>query len=319
MVGVHEERVKPIIKWVGGKSQLLEDIRSEYPDGLGDSITKYAEPFIGGAAVLIDVLSSYDIEQAYISDINRELVDLYIDVRDNPEDLIELLSDYESEYLSCDFENRKIIFYEKRDRFNELKKIDLKAVETSALFIFLNKTCFNGLYRVNAKGDYNVPIGKYKNPMICDRRNLMKVSELLQNVTIRNSTYLESRDFIDENTFAYFDPPYRPLNTTSSFTSYTKEQFNDEDQITLANFIKRLVSEKNAKVMLSNSDPKNTDPNDYFFDNLYAGLNINRISANRAINSKGNGRGKISELLITNYRTNKSLSKYNMNYFFRQS
>lgn len=319
VAGSREERAKPIIKWAGGKGQLLDQIRSEYPDGLGDTITRYAEPFIGGAAVLLDVLSSYDIEEAYISDINRELVNLYIDVRDNPDGLIELLSDYESDYLSRDSESRKTMFYEKRDRFNELKKLDTPVIETSALFIFLNRTCFNGLYRVNANGDYNVPTGKYKKPMICDKPNLMKVSELLQGVIIRNATYLESRDFIDERTFAYFDPPYRPLNITSSFTSYTKEQFDDEDQITLGNFVKELVDKKHAKVMLSNSDPKNTDPNDNFFDDLYAGLNIKRISASRAINSKGDGRGKINELLVTSYETSRKRSGCNMDCFCEQS
>ncbi len=297
------ERAKPIIKWAGGKGQLLDQIRLEYPDGLGDTITRYAEPFIGGAAVLLDVLSSYDIEEAYISDINRELVNLYADVRDNPDDLIGLLSEYESDYISRDAEAQKALFYEKRERFNELKKLDSGIIEVSALFIFLNKTCFNGLYRVNAKGDYNVPAGRYRNPTICDRENLLRVSKLLQNVTIRNASYLESKDFIDENTFVYFDPPYRPLNVTSSFTSYTKEQFDDDDQATLGSFVKELVNEKHAKVMVSNSDPKNTDPDDNFFDELYAGLNINRITASRAINSKGDGRGKISELLITSYET----------------
>ena len=319
MAGSREVRAKPIIKWAGGKGQLLDQIRPEYPDGLGDTITRYAEPFIGGAAVLLDVLSSYDIEEAYISDINRELVNLYIDVRDNPEGLIELLSDYESDYLSRDLESRKSIFCEKRDRFNKLKKLDAADIETSALFMFLNRTCFNGLYRVNANGDYNVPIGKYKNPMICDERNLMKVSELLQDVIIKNASYLESRDFIDERTFAYFDPPYRPLNITSNFTSYTKEQFDDEDQITLSNFVKELVSEKHAKVMLSNSDPKNTDPNDNFFDDLYNGLNIKRISASRAISSKGDGRGKINELLITSYETNRKHPSCSMDCFCEQS
>ena len=296
-------KVKPIIKWAGGKGQLLDSISSAYPKGLGTEITKYAEPFIGGAAVLLDVLSKYELESVYISDINRELVHLYMVVRDNLEDITELLQTYQNEHISRDSEGRKEYFYTQRTKYNEIKassKVDW--VECSALFVYLNKTCFNGLYRVNSKGEFNVPSGVYKNPCICDSQNLSNVSELLQGVIIKNADYTESRAFIDDNTFVYFDPPYRPLNITSSFTSYTENQFNDDNQISLANYAKELCK-IGAKVMLSNSDPKNTDPGDTFFDDLYEEMNIYRVSATRMINSKGTGRGKINELLITNYPT----------------
>lgn len=296
-------KAKPIIKWAGGKGQLLDTISAAYPKELGTEITKYAEPFIGGAAVLLDILSRYDLDSVYISDVNRELVHLYMTVRDHHEEMIETLQTYQKEHLSRDSDGRKDYFYIQRAKFNEIKSLtNVDWIECSSLFVYLNKTCFNGLYRVNSKGEFNVPSGIYKNPCICDSENLSNVSELLQDVIIKNADYTESRSFIDNNTFVYFDPPYRPLNVTSSFTSYTEGQFDDDDQISLANFAKGL-SERGAKVMLSNSDPKNTDPQDTFFDDLYEGMTIRRVSASRMINSKGSGRGKINELLITNYPT----------------
>ena len=298
-----EGTVKPIIKWAGGKGQLLDEIRNSYPKGLGTEIVKYAEPFIGGAAVLFDVLGRYDFEEAYISDVNRELVHLYMTVRDAPNELIELLSDLQKEHILRSTDERKDYFYQNRERFNQIKaENDIDWIECSALFIYLNKTCFNGLYRVNSKGEFNVPSGVYKNPRICDDSNIRKASGLLQGVRIEHADYLKSSDFVDERTFAYFDPPYRPLNDTSSFTSYAEGQFNDDDQRRLAQYVHEL-NQRGAKVMVSNSDPKNSDPNDEFFDELYAGLNIRRVSATRMINSKGDSRGPVNELLITNYLT----------------
>jgi len=292
--------MKPFIKWAGGKGQLLKEISKFYP--FNNEITKYAEPFIGGGAVLIDILSKYDLKEIYISDINSDLVNTYVIVRDNVEELIELLSKYQAEYVPLNEEARKEYFYAKRDRFNEIKKEEIcsNRTEKAALMIFLNKTCFNGLYRVNRNGLFNVPMGSYKNPLICDSENLKEVSEKLKTVQIVNTRYSNSIDFIDENTFVYIDPPYRPLNQTSSFTSYTENEFNDEDQIALAEFV-REIDKKGAKVLVSNSDPKNTNPEDNFFDDLYSGFNINRVYATRMINSKSSGRGKITELLISNF------------------
>ena len=176
----------------------------------------------------------------------------------------------------------------------------LAMVFTAALFIFLNKTCFNGLYRVNKKGLYNVPAGKYKNPRICDADNLNAVAKALQPVDIICGDYKESLDFIDKNTFVYFDPPYRPLTNTANFTSYTENEFDDAAQKELAEYV-QIISQKGASIVLSNSDPKNSNPNDNFFDKLYSNQFIRRISANRMINSNSSGRGKISELLISNY------------------
>lgn len=292
--------VKPFVKWVGGKAQILEKIRKRYPRGLGKTITKYTEPFVGGGAVLFDVLSNFRLEEAYISDINRELIEAYIQIRDNVDELIAALTDLECEYLSLSNDERKDYYYAKRERFNILKINDTIGVEIASLFIYLNKTCFNGLYRVNRKGGFNVPMGSYKNPTICDTDNLLVVSKKLQNVNIIFGDYTGSGAFIDNKTFAYFDPPYRPLSATSNFTSYAQDGFNDEKQKELAGFIKAM-DQKGAFVLASNSDPKNADENDDFFDNLYNPLSIERVSASRAINSIGSGRGLVSELLISNY------------------
>ncbi len=290
---------KPFIKWAGGKGQLLPTIRKFYPSGLGVSIRKYCEPMVGAGAVLFDILNTYKMEEVYICDTNIELMNVYEVVKSKVDKLISLLKDYEIEHISRNEEDKKLYYYEKREEYNnEIQNSTNKnSVLRAALFIYLNKTCFNGLYRVNKKGLFNVPMGSYKKPTICDVDNLKKASELLQNVIILSGDYKQISKFVNEDTLVYFDPPYRPLTKTSEFTSYNADVFGDEQQIELGEFIKRLK----AKVMASNSDPKNVDENDTFFDELYAGLNINRVSANRTINSKSKGRGKIKELLITNY------------------
>lgn len=288
--------VKPFIKWAGGKSQLLDVIREKYPK----QIDKYCEPFVGGGAVLLDVLANYSPKEVMINDINPELTNVYTQIRDNVENLISILSDMQNDFWGMDIEHRKVYYTVKRNKFNELIKSGSQTVDKAALFIFLNKTCFNGLYRVNSKGLYNVPMGAYKNPPICDAENLRLVSRLLKNVEIRCGDYSQCADFIDGNTFVYIDPPYRPLSNTSSFTSYAKSEFGDEQQIELGKFIEK-ISDKGACVVASNSDPKNTDEQDNFFDEIYEKFVISRIKATRMINSKGSGRGSISELLICNY------------------
>ena len=300
-MSINTKPLKPFLKWVGGKGQLLDEIEKSYPfsDGI---ITKYAEPFVGGGAVLFDILYKYNLDEIYISDINQELINTYCIIRDNIDDLIEILSSLQHDFeKSCQIE-RKQFYYEKRNRFNILKVIDNSKInlEKAALMIFLNKTCFNGLYRVNKKGLFNVPMGSYKNPTICDESNLRLVSQSLKKVTIICGDYKESSDFIDKETFVYFDPPYRPLTETSNFTSYTNSDFNDNSQIDLAKFIGKMAL-KGAKILLSNSDPKNYDIDDNFFDNIYSSYNIHRVNASRMINCNSDARGKISELLISNY------------------
>lgn len=293
---------KPFIKWVGGKGQLLSEINKLYPVELGKNINKYAEIFVGGGAVLFDILSKYKLDEVYISDKNLELINTYKSIRDNVDILIKSLKEMEEQYIPLDNENRKVYYYEKRQEYNNLKiNIEENNIEKASLFIFLNKTCFNGLYRVNKKGEFNVPMGAYKKPKICDEENLKNVSLTLRNVKIVYADYRESEKFIDEKTFVYIDPPYRPLNTSSSFTSYTENDFNDKEQIELAEYI-NVLNKKGAKIVISNSDPKNNNIDDNFFDELYRNYNISRVKATRMLNSNASLRRAINELLITNYK-----------------
>ena len=294
--------MKPFIKWAGGKTQLLPDIRKKYPTELGKSITKYCEPFIGGGAVLFDILSNYQLEEILINDINKELTNTYSQIKSNLNRLLEELEMMQNLFWEMDNDARKVYYYEKRERFNYIKINGDEQInfEKAALFVFLNKTCFNGLFRVNKKGLFNVPMGAYKMPVICDRENLTEISRALQNVKISTGDYKATLDFIDENTFVYIDPPYRPISVTASFTSYAETDFNDDEQVALGQFVDR-ASERGAKVVVSNSDPKNNDDKDNFFDDLYNQYSIARITAKRMINCNGESRGNISELLISNY------------------
>ena len=296
-----EKAVKPFLKWAGGKGQLLKEIEHYYPFADG-GITKYAEPFVGGGAVLFDILSKYDLEEVYISDVNAELINTYHIIRDDVDTLIEMLYVMQNDFIPLDTNARKAYYIEKRERFNDLKVNGNENIniEKATLMIFLNKTCFNGLFRVNKKGLFNVPMGSYKNPMICDENNLRAVSGKLQKVTIVCGDYRESADFIDENTFVYFDPPYRPITDTASFTAYTENMFSDEEQIELARFVDSM-HKKGAKIVVSNSDPKNSNTEDEFFDNIYAAHKIKRVEAARMINCNSEARGKIKELLISNF------------------
>lgn len=288
---------KPFIKWVGGKSQLLEEIREKYPS----KIEKYCEPFVGGGAVLFDVLSKFQPKEILINDINKELINTYSQIKNNCYGMISQLSEIQSIYKNHSIEKNKEFFYEKRSRYNELKVNgnDAENLEKAVLFIFLNKTCFNGLYRVNSKGLFNVPFNNAKNPLLCDEENLKNCSMLLQNVEMKIGDYKECKDFIDSDTFVYIDPPYRPLTQTAAFTSYSENSFSDKEQIELRNFITE-ISNKGAMVVASNSDPKNTNENDNFFDELYSHFEIERVSASRMINSNAKKRGSINELLISN-------------------
>lgn len=302
------KEAKPFLKWAGGKAKLIPIFKEQYPNELKEGkIKTYVEPFIGGGAVLFSMLSKYDFEKVVINDINSELVLTYKSIKEKPEEIINVLDKCQSKYNELDsLDEKQLYYYDIRDKFNEVKgkldynNIDEKAIEHAAYMIFINKSCFNGLYRENKKGGFNVPFGKKEKVNCYDRENIMSVSNVLKNAIILNGDFEGVMEYIDENTFVYMDPPYRPLNATSNFNDYSKEPFNDDTQKRLARFYDKL-NEKGAKVMESNSDPKNTDENDEFFDELYYNYNIQRISAARSINSKGTGRGKISEILIMNY------------------
>lgn len=299
---------KPFLKWAGGKGQLIESLANLFPAEIqAGEIKKYAEPFIGGGALFFYVAQNYpQIEKFYISDANQELVLAYTTIQKDVESLISLLATLEKNYHALDNSAQKEFFYERRKKFNEklltvdFNKFQADWVERTAEIIFLNRTCFNGLFRVNSKGEFNVPFGDYKNPRICDADNLRAVSALLQKTEITLGDFTVSEDFIDSFTFVYFDPPYRPISKTASFNSYSKFEFGDEAQKRLAKYY-ALLSKKKAKLMLSNSDPKNEDPDDHFFEDLYKDFRIERVDASRNINSNASKRGKIKELVIINY------------------
>lgn len=301
-------QAKPFLKWAGGKTQLLAELSSRLPDDIKKKrlIESYIEPFLGGGAFFFYLRKHYEIRDAYLLDLNRELILTYKVVQEDPDSLISYLNELEEKYRSSDKEGRRKLFYQIRTLYNkQMKEINhndysLKWVERAGQLIFLNKTCYNGLFRQNKKGEFNVPHGRYKNPTICDVQNLREVSLALQGVKLIQADFLQAKSFVQRKSFVYFDPPYRPLSATSNFTSYAKEDFDDADQLRLANLFIDL-DKAGASLMLSNSDPKNSDETDNFFDELYGGFSIERVLANRNINRDGKGRGKVTELIIRNY------------------
>lgn len=289
---------KPFVKWVGGKTQLLDDIKKTLPHDLSQiKDVTYIEPFVGGGAVLFWILQEFpNITKAIINDINEELICTYRVIKSDVEKLILELKRIQIEYLALDDVARKEYFLSQRERYNEKNNSD---IETAALFIFLNRTCFNGLYRVNSKGKFNVPHGRYTNPKICDEETLRADSAVLQRVDILCGDFAQTGKYADDNVLYYFDPPYRPLTETSAFTSYAKDGFDDAEQTRLRDFCEQIATHKSLFVA-SNSDPQNVDNEDDFFDHLYKRFFIKRVSAARMINSKGNRRGTISEIMISN-------------------
>ena len=271
-----EKETYPIVKWVGGKRQLMFELLKSMPK----SYNRYFEPFIGGGALFFELQP----ENAYISDMNEELINLYSVVRDN---VYELISDLNKHEVSKEYflEIRNI------DRTDEYK--NLSNVQRASRFIYLNRTCFNGLYRVNSQGQFNVPFGNYKNPRIVDKNNLLNCSELLKNTEINCADFSEILTKVKKGDFVYFDPPYVPLNETSSFTSYTKDGFDMDMQFKLREVCDELDS-MGVMFMLSNSDTK-------FVNELYSNYEIKKVFASRAVNANAEGRGKITEVLVRNY------------------
>jgi DNA adenine methylase len=291
---------KPFLKWAGGKTQLINDIERSLPQDIISSRFTYVEPFVGSGAVLFWMLSNFPkIEKAVINDINEDLINVYHVIAARPNELISILESLQEEYhhLEPDLAKKKEYYYQKRDLYNT-RRSD-KTIQ-AALLIFLNRTCFNGLYRVNSKNQYNVPIGSYKRPTIYDKSNILAVNEALQKVEIHCGDFEETLNHCREISFFYFDPPYKPLSDTSSFNAYAKGQFDDAEQIRLRDFCAKLDSQGH-KWMLSNSDVKGSDTENDFFDSLYSEFRIGRVKAKRMINSNPTERGVLNELLITNY------------------
>ena len=271
-----EKETYPIVKWVGGKCQLMFELLKNMPK----SYNRYFEPFIGGGALFFELQP----ENAYISDMNEELINLYSVVRNN---VCELIADLNKHEVSKEY----FLTIRNLDRTDEYK--NLSNVQRASRFIYLNRTCFNGLYRVNSQGQFNVPFGNYKNPRIVDENNLLNCSELLKNTEIKCADFSEILTKVKKGDFIYFDPPYVPLNETSSFTSYTKDGFDMDMQFKLREVCDELDS-MGVMFMLSNSDTK-------FVNELYSNYEIKKVFASRAVNANAEGRGKITEVLVRNY------------------
>ncbi|MBD5311314.1 MAG: DNA adenine methylase [Bacteroides sp.] len=294
-------KAKPFLKWTGGKTQLLPTIDTFLPEAFQkENEITYIEPFVGGGAMIFFMLQKYpNIKRAVINDINPHLIKTYTVIRDNPILLIDYLGELQTTFRAIgEYEAQKEFYLDIRSRFNQHS---LSNIEEAAYMIFLNRTCFNGLYRENSKGKFNVPFGRYSNPTICDDTLILADSALLQKVEILNGDFSETESFINGYTFFYFDPPYRPLNSTSSFNSYVKEDFGDNEQIRLKDFYTYL-SLHGCHVMLSNSDGKSHNENDMFFDNLYSDFIIERVYTKRRINADASKRGLLSELFIPTAR-----------------
>lgn len=297
---------KPFLKWAGGKGQLLGQMSERFPKELrAGHIHTYVEPFLGGGAPFFHIAQLYPIERFFISDINADLILVYKTIQQEVEELIQTLETLQAHYFSLEPHEQEVFYYDTRKRFNEGRHCtDFRAfsenwLERSSQTIFLNKTCFNGLFRFNRKHEFNTSFGRYKNPLICDTPNLLEVSKVLKNMTIEQSDFTGCSSLVDADTFVYFDPPYRPLSKTANFTSYSSYTFNDQNQYRLSLFYRYLHS-KGAKLMLSNSDAANGD-GDTVLETLYQDFRVDRVKARRAINRDASKRGAISELLIMNY------------------
>ena len=304
---IFSAQAKPFLKWAGGKSKLIPQFIDYFPKELKQGkINRYIEPFLGGGSVLFYIAQNYCVEEFVIADISPEIVMAYQVIKNDVESLINSLLEIQAKYFTLDVEQQKELFYDIRSKFNlhqqdiNLIEVNQAWVERTAYLIFLNRTCFNGLYRVNSKSEFNVPFGRYKNPKICSTDNLRAVSAILQRAEIRQGDFMTCEDFVDHNTFVYFDPPYRPISVTANFNSYANLEFDDAAQIRLADFFRKMDA-KGAKLMLSNSDPKNINPDDDFFEKAYQGYKIERVKATRMINSNAQKRGQINELIIMNY------------------
>ncbi|MDE3095255.1 MAG: DNA adenine methylase [Chloroflexota bacterium] len=270
-------QARPFLKWAGGKGQLLEELSSRLPARFG----RYFEPFVGGGALYFALHGAGRLRAgAGLSDANGKLIDTYRAVRDDVEAVIAHLSA---------FSNDRDLYYQVRAWRHE----DLDPPRAAARIIFLNKTCYNGLFRENSRGEFNVPFGRYVRPTICDAPNLRAVATALRRVSLRQQDFGNVPDRVKPGDLVYFDPPYHPRSATSSFTQYSENGFGEDEQRRLARVVRELDA-RGAYVMLSNSDTP-------FIRKLYAGLVIDEVLAGRAINSKAARRGKVTELIVRNY------------------
>jgi len=300
-------KAKPFLKWAGGKGQLLDKFKQFYPKQLKQKkIKTFYEPFLGSGAVFFDIAQNYELTSAYLYDINEELILTYKVIQKDVSKLLDFLYRYEKNYLKLNKKQRQEFFYDQRTNYNlqrfniDYDKYSEHWFARAAQLIFLNRTCFNGLYRVNSKGEFNSPVGDYDKPTICDEENLLAVHQVLQIAEIKKADFRQVVRDLKDKSFVYFDPPYRPISKTANFKSYSKQDFSDNEQIELSKLFREL-DKRGTKLMLSNSDPKNNNPNDNFFEQIYKDFNIFRVSARRIINSDATKRGTINEIIVTNY------------------
>jgi len=305
---LNRKKPKPFLKWAGGKTQLLSQFAALYPPELKSGrIEHYVEPFTGGGAVFFELIHNFPLKSAHLCDVNAELILVYKVVQRHVMRLLDELEAYDRAYKRREAAAREAFYYRTREKLNaQRNQIDYERfsddwISRAAMLLFLNRTCYNGLFRLNSRGEFNVPHGSYKNPRIFDAENLQNASKALQIAEIQVGDFERCAAVVDNNTFVYFDPPYRPLSKTAGFTAYSQYRFGDDEQKRLARFFARLDREHGAKLMLSNSDPTNANPEDTFFEVLYRGFAIHSVSAHRMINRNGAGRGKVRELVITNY------------------
>ena len=300
--------MKPFLKWAGGKSQIIQDIRANLPaDVVAGNILSYVEPFVGGGAMFFHLFPQFGFERALLLDINPDLIVAYTVVQKDVDSLIDCLHDYTQHYLELDDENRSTHFYEIREHFNDhrfnvaVENYDSRWIVRAAQLIFLNKTCFNGLYRVNRKGEFNVPFGRYKNPAIFDADNLRNAATLLGRADIKCADFSAVKEWVKGQAFVYYDPPYKPISKTSNFTAYSKESFSDEDQLRLIKLFAELDRRGGISQLMSNSDPEQVAGENTFFSDHLKRFAMVRVNASRNINAQGTGRGKIKEILVRNY------------------
>ena len=300
-------KAKPFLKWAGGKGQLLDKFKQFYPKQLKQKkIKTFYEPFLGSGAVFFGIAQNYELTSAYLYDINEELILTYKVIQKDVSKLLDFLYRYEKNYLKLNKKQRQEFFYDQRTNYNlqrfniDYDKYSEHWFARAAQLIFLNRTCFNGLYRVNSKGEFNSPVGDYDKPTICDEENLLAVHQVLQIAEIKKADFRQVVRDLKDKSFVYFDPPYRPISKTANFKSYSKQDFSDNEQIELSKLFREL-DKRGTKLMLSNSDPKNNNPNDNFFEQIYKDFNIFRVSTRRMINSDATKRGTINEIIVTNY------------------
>ncbi|MBI5798071.1 DNA adenine methylase [Candidatus Woesearchaeota archaeon] len=273
-----KNNIPSFVKWAGGKKQLIGQFEKFFPS----KFERYFEPFVGGGAVAFHILKNYSPKEAFLFDINKELINCYNTIKQNPQELLKDLQEHKDKH-------NKEYFYQIRSKsLGEMNKL-----ERAARFIYLNRTCFNGLYRVNSKGIFNVPMGDYKNPLIVPKEDITEISSLLKKASLKCSSFEKVLNLAKKGDFVYLDPPYYPLKKGTSFTAYTQGNFLEKEQIKLQKVFSQL-NKKGCKVMLSNSDTE-------FITDIYKSFHINKVRATRMINCNGNERGKITEVVITNY------------------